>query len=111
MGQYSVDSQAEVHLLHNTLRKQASGLSTRASLGSRASQGRQASPGEVIRAVQQMESQLRATRQDALQLATAVVRLEKEKALLQAQTSGVPSQVPLCCVTDLSTSQCCRQQT
>lgn len=40
------------------------------------------------RAAQQMEVQLRATRQDALQLATAVVRLEKEKAALQKQVSG-----------------------
>lgn len=95
-----MESQAEAYHHHSTVRKQASGLSTRASLGSRASQGRQASPGEVLRAVQHMESQLRATRQDALQLATAVVRLEKEKAVLQAQSSGVPSQVPLCCVAD-----------
>lgn len=35
------------------------------------------------RAVYHLESHLRATRQDALQLATAVVRLEKEKAALQ----------------------------
>jgi len=47
----------------------------------------------VLRAVQQMEAQLRVTRQDALQLATAVVRLEKEKAVLQAQGSGIATQV------------------
>jgi len=46
----------------------------------------------VLRAVQQMEAQLRVTRQDALQLATAVVRLEKEKAVLQAQGSGIATQ-------------------
>ena len=45
------------------------------------------------RAVQQMEAQLRATRQDALQLATAVVRLEKDKAALQKQVSGQLSKV------------------
>ena len=48
------------------------------------------------RAVQQMEAQIRATRQDALQLATAVVRLEKEKALLQKQVSGQYSRVSMC---------------
>ena len=51
--------------------------------------------GEVPRAVQQMEAQLRATRQDALQLATAVVRLEKEKAALQTQVSGQHNQVSM----------------
>ena len=40
-------------------------------------------PGGLQRAVTHLESHLRATRQDALQLATAVVRLEKEKAALQ----------------------------
>lgn len=39
--------------------------------------------GGLQRAVTHLESHLRATRQDALQLATAVVRLEKEKAALQ----------------------------
>ena len=42
-----------------------------------------------------MEVQLRATRQDALQLATAVVRLEKEKAALQKQVSGQHSRVSM----------------
>lgn len=44
--------------------------------------GRDAAGG-LQRAVHNLESHLRATRQDALQLATAVVRLEKEKAALQ----------------------------
>ena len=52
--------------------------------------------GGTPRAVQQVEAQLRATRQDALQLATAVVRLEKEKALLQKQVSGQYSRVSMC---------------
>ena len=38
---------------------------------------------------------LRATRQDALQLATAVVRLEKEKAALQSQASLLQTRVGL----------------
>ena len=42
-----------------------------------------------------MEVQLRATRQDALQLATAVVRLEKEKAALQSQASLLQTRVSL----------------
>ena len=93
VGQYSVESCAEVEQYNSPVRKQASGISTRASLGSRASQTKRAPSGEVLRAVQQMEAQLRVTRQDALQLATAVVRLEKEKAVLQAQGSGVAPQV------------------
>ena len=93
VGQYSVESRAEVQQHHSPVRKQASGISTRASLGSRASQTKRAPSGEVLRAVQQMEAQLRMTRQDALQLATAVVRLEKEKAVLQAQASGISTQV------------------
>lgn len=93
VGQYSVESHAEVQHHHSPVRKQASGISTRASLGSRASQTKRAPSGEVLRAVQQMEAQLRVTRQDALQLATAVVRLEKEKAVLQAQGSGIATQV------------------
>lgn len=63
-----------------------------------AAQPKKSTTGEVRRAVQQMEAQLRATRQDALQLATAVVRLEKEKAVLQTQLSGqdggVTSEIP-----------------
>lgn len=51
--------------------------------------------GGAPTAVQQMEAQLRATRQDALQLATAVVRLEKEKAVLQTQVSGDRSMVSM----------------
>ncbi|KAL0052365.1 hypothetical protein WJX82_000918 [Trebouxia sp. C0006] len=94
VGQYSVESHAEVQHHHSPVRKQASGISTRASLGSRASQTKRAPSGEVLRAVQQMEAQLRVTRQDALQLATAVVRLEKEKAVLQAQGSGIATQLP-----------------
>ncbi|KAA6418583.1 MAG: hypothetical protein FRX49_11408 [Trebouxia sp. A1-2] len=94
VGQYSVESRAEVQQHHSPVRKQASGISTRASLGSRASQTKRAPSGEVLRAVQQMEAQLRMTRQDALQLATAVVRLEKEKAVLQAQASGISTQMP-----------------
>jgi len=87
-----MESHAEVQHHHSPVRKQASGISTRASLGSRASQTKRAPSGEVLRAVQQM-AQLRVTRQDALQLATAVVRLEKEKAVLQAQGSGIATQV------------------
>lgn len=60
-----------------------------------AAQPKKSTTGEVRRAVQQMEAQLRATRQDALQLATAVVRLEKEKAVLQTQLSGQDSGVSL----------------
>jgi len=93
VGQYSMESRAEVQQYHSPVCKQASGISTRASLGSRASQTKRAPSGEVLRAVQQMEAQLRVTRQDALQLATAVVRLEKEKAVLQAQGSGIATQV------------------
>lgn len=87
-----MESHAEVQQHHNQVRKQASGISTRASLGSRVLQTKRAPSGEVLRAVQQMEAQLRVTRQDALQLATAVVRLEKEKAVLQAQGSGIATQ-------------------
>lgn len=93
VGQYGMESHAEVQQYHSPVRKQASGISTRASLGSRASQAKKAPSREVLRAVQQMEAQLRVTRQDALQLATAVVRLEKEKAVLQAQGSGISTQV------------------
>ena len=50
---------------------------------------------ETQRAIRQMEVQLRATRQDALQLATAVVRLEKEKAALQSQASLLQTRVRL----------------
>ncbi len=88
-----MESCAEMQQYHSPVRKQASGISTRASLGFRASQTKRAASGEVLRAVQQMEAQLRVTRQDALQLATAVVRLEKEKAVLQAQGSGIAPQV------------------
>lgn len=44
---------------------------------------RRGASGGLQRAVSHLESHLKATRQDALQLATAVVRLEKEKAALQ----------------------------
>ena len=54
-----------------------------------------AGAAETQRAVRQMEVQLRATRQDALQLATAVVRLEKEKAALQSQASLLQTRVGL----------------
>ena len=89
VGEYSAQSllesqqTASVHKQPSGTVRQLSGLS------------RKATAGGTPRAVQQMEAQLRATRQDALQLATAVVRLEKEKAALQTQVSGERSLVSM----------------
>ena len=89
VGQYSAQSllldqqAASVHRQPSGSATQLSGLS------------RKPTAGGASRAVQQMEAQLRATRQDALQLATAVVRLEKEKAALQTQVSGDRSRVSM----------------
>ena len=82
MGEYSAQNlalsqqPASVHTPPSGAARQLSGLSKKSTAGG------------TPRAAQQMEVQLRATRQDALQLATAVVRLEKEKAALQKQVSG-----------------------
>lgn len=57
---------------------------------------REAASGGLQRAVHHLEGHLRSTRQDALQLATAVVRLEKEKAALQRslrQQTSAPARV------------------
>ena len=87
MGQYSAENSAQSHH-HGSVSKQSSRHFIRASQADRAHSG------QVERAVHEMEAQLRATRQDALQLATAVVRLEKEKAVLQSQASGQQLKVP-----------------
>lgn len=89
MGEYSANSIADCQQL-GTVRKQRSGVQKQPSVLAKKSRA-----GEVRNAVQHMEAQLRATRQDALQLATAVVRLEKEKAALISQASGQYSQVSL----------------
>lgn len=89
MGEYSVQSlalsqqAASVHTQPSGPARQLSGLSKKSTTVG------------IPRAVQQMEAQMRATRQDALQLATAVVRLEKEKAVLQKQVSGQYSRVSM----------------
>ena len=90
MGEYSANSIADCQQL-GTVCKQRSGVQKQPSVLAKKS-----GSGEVRRAVQHVEAQLRATRQDALQLATAVVRLEKEKAGLQSQLSGQHSKVRLC---------------
>lgn len=89
MGDYSVESLAHSQQLVS-VRSQPSGVARHVP-----GQPKKSTAGEVRRAVQQMEAQLRATRQDALQLATAVVRLEKERAVLQTQVSGQGSVVSM----------------
>ena len=90
VGQYSADSIADSQ--HSaSVRKQPSQIRKQHSVSAKRSGSR-----ERQRALLQMEAQLRATRQDALQLATAVVRLEKEKAVLQSQVSDPMSLVSLC---------------
>ena len=84
VGEYSAESLADS--------QQSSSLCNMSRVAKQPSVLRKNSgAGEVRAAVRHMEAQLRATRQDALQLATAVVRLEKEKAVLLSQASDLSS--------------------
>ena len=76
MGEYSANSIADCQQL-GTVRKQRSGVQKQPSVLAKKSRA-----VEVRRAVQHMEAQLRATRQDALQLATAVVQVSLDSSIM-----------------------------